>query len=176
MTLEEAKEFYFQYLGYSFHMGREEPAKYSSFRMLDIDKEILQKWDEELLEELFVTMRAKPERSWSAHRDILQIIYRGNCDTAMYLTRLLDEMERMDQIDLFTATLILENMAGRTESMKDGGVYIFCKLSDLAVRMNVVTEHLIESFVANGSSDSRFNKAVRQYRKAYYTWYLSLSR
>ena len=31
MTLEEAKEFYFQYYGFSFHMDREEPARYNSF-------------------------------------------------------------------------------------------------------------------------------------------------
>ena len=48
MTKEEAKEFYQSYLGYSFHMGREEPAKYESFRRLGIGEDVLREWDEEL--------------------------------------------------------------------------------------------------------------------------------
>ena len=53
MTLAEAKEFYFKYNGFSFHMDREEPAKSGSFRMLNLGKDTLRKWDEELLDHYF---------------------------------------------------------------------------------------------------------------------------
>ena len=53
MTPEEAKRFYFEYNGFSFHMGREEPSRYNAFRALDIDPDTLKRWDEELLGNCF---------------------------------------------------------------------------------------------------------------------------
>ena len=62
MTLEEAKEFYFQYYGFSFHMGREEPARYDGFHSLGLGKETLSAWDEELLDGLFDELRTRRPR------------------------------------------------------------------------------------------------------------------
>ncbi|MBR0085279.1 MAG: hypothetical protein IJL97_01895, partial [Lachnospiraceae bacterium] len=84
MTLEEAKKFYFDYNGYSFHMDREEPLKYNAFCRLRIGKDVLKEWDEELLEEKFERMQTCPERAWTAHGDILKIMRRGNCDISRY--------------------------------------------------------------------------------------------
>ena len=170
MTLENAKEFYFQYNGSSFHMDREEPAKYGSFRMLGLGKDTLSEWDRELLDGLFLNFWSEPERVWISHGTILQIIRRNNCDTEMNLSRLLDEMERMDDLPLFTLTLIIENMAGRNEPMTDGGAYVVCEYSDLAERMNDVTEHLIAACSARQKTDDRFEEAVRRYRSAYRKW------
>ena len=170
MTLEEAKEFYFQYKGYSFHMDREEPAKYSSYRALGLGADVLKGWDEELLDGLFDRMKADPDRAWTAHGDILQIIGRHYCDTEEYLARLLDEMEGMDSLSAHVMTLIIENMAGRTEPMKDGGVYVYCKYSHLAERMNDVMERLIAVYTADEEAGKRFQDAVRRYRKAYAKW------
>ena len=172
MTLEEAKEFYFQYGGHSFHMGREEPARYDSFKMLDLGADILRKWDEELLDGCFQRLWADPSRVWVLHENILQIIRRNKCDVNKYLSRLLDEMEKMERLDLFNITLITENMAGRNEPMNDGGVYIFCRNSDLAVKMNDITERLISSCSAKYIVNDRFEKAVRRYRSAYHKWEL----
>ncbi len=170
MTLEEAKEFYFQYNGYSFHMDREEPAKYSRFRMLHIGEDTLREWDEELLEGLFERFRSDPARAWVYHGDILKIIGRGRCDTDRYMNRLLDAMEQMKHPDLSTVTLIVETMAGRTESMKDGGVYILCGQPGLAERMNRITERLIAVCAAEHGTEERFEEAVRRYRRAYEKW------
>ena len=74
MTLDEAREFYFQYCGFSFHTDREEPAKYGSFRMLGLGKEVLSAWDEELLDGLFADLRLRRDRVWVLHGNILKII------------------------------------------------------------------------------------------------------
>ena len=134
MKLEDAKRFYFQYDGSSFHMDREEPAKFNSFKMLNLGEETLKAWDE------------------------------------AYLNRLLDEMEKMERLDTFNMTLVIENMAGRTESMNDGGVYTVCRLSGLAMRMNDIVERLIGACYARHDTDDRFEKAVRRYRSAYVRW------
>ena len=170
MTLEEAKQFYYQYRGSSFHMGREEPARYNMFRMLHIGEETLKEWDEELLDALFATLWTVPNRIWVPHENILKIIQLNHCDTPVYLSRLLDEMKKMEHLDHHNLTLILENMAGRTEPMKDGGVYTICKYSGLAERMNTITERLIATCTARCDVDERFETAVRSYRKAYEKW------
>ena len=86
MTFEEAKRFYFEYSGFSFHMGREEPARYNSFMALDIDKDTLRSWDEELLNDRFEKLWADPEHVCAVHGNILDIIRRKNCDVRRELS------------------------------------------------------------------------------------------
>lgn len=170
MTLEEAKEFYFRYYGSSFHMDREEPAEYNSFRMLDPGPGVLKQWDEELLDGLFDRLHTDPARIWSVHGTILQIIRRNNCDAERYLNRLLEETARMEDPDDANVTLITENMAGRNELLSDGGVYVFCRYSGLSKRMNDIMEQMIAAHSALYQTDKRFASAVHRYRKAYRKW------
>lgn len=170
MTLEEAKEFYFRYLGSLFHMDREEPAAYGSFKMLGLGKDTLREWDEELLDGLFQKLWSEPDRVWAAHERIVRIIARNNCDTQKNVGRLLDEMEKMEDLDEFNATLIIENMAGRTDPMNDGGVYAVCAYSGLAARMDDIMERLIAACSAHHEADARFDEAVRRYRSAWCRW------
>ena len=167
MTLEEAKEFYFQYYGFSFHMDREEPARYNSFMMLELNPETLGQWDEELLEDLFSHFQDDPGRIWTRHETILKIISRNRCDSQYYMNRLLDEMAKMESLDLPNATLIIENMAGRTAAMKDGGAAVFFRLGGPVSRMNEIMEHMIETCRENNETDQRFAEAVHRYRQAY---------
>lgn len=168
MTLEEAKQFYFRYLGHSFHMGREEPGRFNSFRMLDLQEETLREWDEELLEKLFDDLWARPGRTWQVHGDILKIIDRGHCDPQKQLSRLLDEMEKMDRLDRFELTLVIENMAGRTQSLKDGGAHVFARHKADTDRMNRIMEELIRNH--QEEKDKRYDEAVKRYRSAYDRW------
>ena len=173
MTLDEAKEFYVRYLGSSFHMDREEPARYGSFMMLGLGKDTLGEWDEELLERLFGDLRSGSGRAWVAHGRILDVIRRNNCDAEASLGRLLDEMERMARLDTFDITLVIENMAGRNESMNAGGAYVFRGHPDLVPRMNDVVERLIAACSERHDVDDRFERAVGRYRRAYEKWLAS---
>ena len=83
------------------------------------------------------------------------------------MIRLLDEMAAMDSLDLLNATLIIENMAGRTADMKDGGAAVFFRLGGPVSRMNEIMEHMIETRKENNETDQRFAGAVRRYRQAY---------
>ena len=151
-------------------MGREEPARYNSFMALDIDKDTLRSWDEELLNDRFEKLWADPEHVCAVHGNILDIIRRKNCDVRRELSRLLGEMEKMDSLSCSSITLILENMAGRTESLKDGGVILFSGYPSLGVRMQQITEKLIAAGIATGEADERFRKAAGRYRSACTKW------
>ena len=167
MTIEEAREFYFRYYGFSFHMDREEPSLYAGFRALGLSRDVLSSWDEELLDGLFEGFWAEPGRVWTMHGRVLKIISRGLCDVRKNLDRLLGEMEKMDSLDPANATLVIENMAGRTESMNDGGVRIFCMCPELFARMNEITERVIASCGKVCEADVRSIEEERRYRSAY---------
>ena len=166
MTKEEVKEFYQSYLGFSFHMGREEPGKYESFRMLDLGEDVLTEWDEELLEQQFGKLWSEPGRVWARHGNMIGIIGRGHCDTERYLGRMLDEMQRMEDLEPYELTLIIENMAGRTESGKDGGAYLFRSHPELKERMRDVMQRIIAARSADPDIDERARRAINRYRKA----------
>ncbi len=174
MTLAEAKGVYFQYYGQGFQMDREEPLKYESFRQLDLKETVLKTWDEELLDQLFQELWSKPDRVWITHGIILKTIRRGHCDMQQYLQRTIDEMAKMNDLDLFQQTLIIENMAGRTESMKDGGVYVFYRYPKLSKKMNDVMERLIASQRKEQERNKRYEDAVKHYRSAYDKWHSSV--
>ena len=171
MTLTEAKELYFKYDGSLFHMEREEPLKYGEFIMLCVKEDTLKAWDEEMLDTLFASLYDNTERLWATHALLLKVIGRKWCDSALYLKRLLKEMEKMETLDLFTKTLILENMAGRDAAQKDGGVYLFAQYPTLAAEMHAILQKVISS--EKQASDERFEKAVFAYRNAYQKWCMS---
>ena len=170
MTLKEAKEFYFQYDGSSFHMDREEPEMYGSFKTLCVGNDMLHGWDTEILDSLLEKLRTDSEHAWRYHERMIRVIRHGYCDAEKYLGLLLDEMESMKNLDMFNITLILENMAGRNEPMNDGGVHTVFKYSLLASRMNEVTEHLIAACSSANAADDRFDRAVNRYRTSYRKW------
>jgi hypothetical protein len=170
MTPEEAKQLYFRYDGSLFHMNRADSSLHNSFRMLNIGQETLKEWDEEMLDALLGRLWVVPDRIWVTHGRILKIIANGNCGMEDYLGKLLDEMDRGYDLGSFNTTLILENMAGRTEPMKDGGVYLVCMHSNLSSKMNDIMERLISSCREKYRVDERFEKAVRRYRSAYSKW------
>ena len=168
MTLTEAKELYFKYDGSLFHMEREEPLKYRDFAMLALSEELLKAWDEEMLDKLFAGLYDDSKRIWANHALLLKVIGRKRCDSALYLKRLLKEMEKMETLDLFTKTLILENMAGRDAAQKDGGVYLFAQYPQWASEMNAILQKVVS--YEKQVSDERFDRAVQAYRNAYQKW------
>ena len=168
MTIEEAKAFYLGYKGYTFHMDREEPVRANMFRMLQLGSETFREWDEELLEERFGCLRADPARAWTAHGDILRILERGYCDTGRWAERLLEEMDRMDRLEPEVRTLILENMAGRTESQKDGGICFFCRKTGLEEKMKETLERLMG--IPDPQDGERLERARKACRRACAKW------
>ena len=165
MTAEEAKEFYFQYFGISFHMDREKPKEYNEFKQLNLSKETLCKWDEQLLDLLFTEFNSAQAKTWISHGKILKVIDRGNCNSKEELKHLLDAMETKNFNDLADLTMVIENMAGRSGPAKDGGSFIFFKYSGDTNRMNEIMEEKIA--LHRDEKDVRFKEAVRRYRSTY---------
>lgn len=165
MTFEEAKNFYFKYLGKSFHMGREESWKYDEFRKLNLLPEQYREWDEELLSILFAKLWEDTDETWLIHENINSVLQRGYCDYQVNCNLLLDEMEKMNTLDEKNRILIIENMAGRNGEYKDGICRLVCTYTDLEKKMNEVV-HKIASVPVEFTPD-RFEQALNRYEDAF---------
>lgn len=166
MEINEAKAFYKKYLGQQFHMGREEWSKYQSFRNLGITEEQLAAWDSELFEEQLALLWDAPEQIWIRHDNLLTILLRGKCESEHLGGLLLDEMEKMTDLDEQNLILIIENMAGRDREMKTGGVYFYCSRTKLFQRMKACMEGILSSVPDNPVDGARIERAIERYREA----------
>ena len=175
MKLEETKEFYMKYGGREFHMSREEPDKYREYRAFPVSQEMKREWNEELIANAIRNIRVYPDRAWSFHFSVLEYLRRPGCNTEVWAARLLDEMEKMLQLDKKNKVLIIENMAGLSANMQEGGVWFYCTCTGLGRRMNEIMERIMdfscEDETPQGmgweNMQKRLDKTCARYRKLY---------
>ena len=175
MNLEEAKEFYLKYGGREFHMSREEPDKYREYRAFPVSQEMKREWNEELIANAIRNIRTYPDRASSFHFSVLEYLRRPGCNTEVWAGRLLDEMEKMPQLDKKNRILIIENMAGRSANMQEGGVWFYCACTSLGSRMNEIMERIMDFSCEDEpprglgweNMQKRLDKTCARYRKLY---------
>ena len=175
MNLEEAKKFYLKYGGREFHMSREEPDRYREYRTFPVSQEMKREWNEELIRNAIRDMWVYPERVWIYHGNVLDYLHRPDCNTEVWAARLLDEMEKMPQLDKKNKVLIIENMAGRSANMQEGGVWFYCACTGLGSRMNEIMEQIMDFSCEDEpprglgweNMQKRLDKACARYRKLY---------
>ena len=142
--LDLIKATYFDCHGSTFHMAREYPEVYGQYRLLDSGEDLLRDWDNELLESLFARLWDDPDYVWSRHSQIISVLNRGRIDTGSWVSRLLDEMEKMDSLDKKNKIIIIETMSGRNSREDEGGVHLICTHTDLEPRMIAVMNKLMD--------------------------------
>lgn len=168
--IKAVKTCYFENNGSTFHMSREEPDKYALY---DSTMPVIFGWDNQLLKKHFKTLWDDPETVWLKHDMIIEVLDRKHIGINRRASRLLDEMEKMDSLDVHNKILIIENMCGRDTDMEEGGVHLFCTRTRLEPRMAAVMDKLIDSCRAGFDNadeirqKERWSKDVERYKKAY---------
>ena len=158
---------YFDCQGEILHMARENSEVYELYKRLDPDKE--------LLESLFAKLWEDPAFVWGRHSQIVIVLNRGRVDTNYWVSRLLDEMEKMDELDKRSKIIIIETMSGRNRREDEGGVHLIGTHTDLGSRMITVMDRLTD-FYCDESDNlnkigwdnivNRYLVAVNSYEKA----------
>lgn len=167
--IKAAKTSYFNNNGSTFHMSREYPDEYALYNPT---MPVIFGWDRQLLKKHFATFWDDPENVWLKHDKIIEVLDRKHIGINRWASRLLDEMEKMDPLDVHNKILIIENMCGRDIEMEEGGVHLFCTRTRLEPRMTEVMDKLIDSCNINldnadeARSIERYSKDVKQYQKA----------
>ena len=136
------KESYLKYQGSTFHMAREDRKAYEQYLALNPGKDLLGKWDEEILAVLFEKLWDDETVVWSIHKSIIMVLNRRNVDLNYWVSRLLDEMEKMTELDKQNKIIILETMSGHNSKEDQGGVHLICLYTDLEARMVAVINEL----------------------------------
>lgn len=178
MTLDEAKAFYFKYNGQAFYMDREEPDKSREFRNMHINSETKKRWNEELIEDEFRKMRNMPDKAHMFHESIIIILRRNLVDAAYWGRLLLHETENMSHLDKVNKILIIENMAGRSWDLSDGGVRFFCTCTKLGEEMDRICRKFMDFSCENDPQQEkvlwdmqeRLDRVKRSYQQAYAKW------
>ena len=143
-NIEQIKTAYFDCQGSAFHMAREYREAYEQYKLLDPGEEVLREWDTELLGKLFAELWEDPNFVWGRHSQIIEVLNRGRVDISYWVSRLLDEMERMTILDKKSKIMIIENMSGRNSREDEGGVHLICTNTDLEPRMIEIMKKLMD--------------------------------
>lgn len=161
---EKIREFYKQYDGHSFHMAREEPAKYNSW-IVPLPEEIRRKWDQEIIDDLFASLWDDDSRVWSRHYRLIELIKRNKNENN--IERFLDEMEKMPTLDKRSKIIIIENMAGRDEG-HNGGYRLVCQFPHYVDRLNSIMERIMDFTLeeSDRSDDLGWQDITGRYQRA----------
>lgn len=168
MNTAEAETFFKKYNGQSFHMWREALPVYEEFQSLNLSPDITEKWRQELLDDYFSRLFADYEDVWWIHSLIIDILKSTTTNLTENCNKLLDAMEKMTELNNRHKVIIIENMAGRTEPQEDGGVFLICRRTGLAKKMNKIMKLLICSYMPDDiDTNDRYHIAVKAYKKSY---------
>ena len=106
------KESYIRFQGSTFNMAREDRVAYERYKLLNPGEDLLGRWDEEILEGLFEKLWEDENVVWSRHNSIIMVLNRRRVDLNYWVSRLLDEMEKMTELNKKNKIIILETMSG----------------------------------------------------------------
>lgn len=143
-NIEQIKAAYFDCQGSIFHMSRDYREAYEQYKLLNPGEDLLREWDSELLEMLFAKLWEKPDFVWGRHSQIIEVLNRGRVDISFWVSRLLDEMEKMVDLDKKSKIIIIETMSGRNSREDEGGVHLICTHTDLEPRMTGIMMKLMD--------------------------------
>ena len=174
--IDSVKESYIRFQGSTFHMAREDHAAYKRFTALNPGNDLLGKWDQEILENMFSNLWSNPDYVWSVHSSIIRVLNRRHVDLDYWVSRLLDEMEKMVELDKKNKIIIIETMSGHNSKEEQGGVHLICTYTGLESRMVSVMNEL-KSFYCDDYDNldqigwnniiDRHLSAVNDYVRAY---------
>ena len=156
-------------------MAREYREEYELYKRVNPGEDILKAWDTELLESLFGMLWEDPGFVWVRHSRIIRVLNSGRVDINYWASRLLDEMEKMVDLDKQSKIIIIETMSGRNSKEDKGGVHLICTETDLESRMSAIMNKLMD-FRCDYSDNTdeigwdnvlnRYLVAVGSYKKA----------
>ncbi len=165
LTIDDAKEWFVRYDGGLFSMHRDDPKAYARFCEL-VTEDVHQKWLKELVELHFAKWHESPDAVWTHHRRLIGLISQLHGDIRAYIDRLLDAMAGMPT-DPLQVTLMIENMAGRTDPQRDGGCYLIVSRTHAAGEMQRVMLPYLR-YTCEGEQAARLAEAKRAYVRAEY--------
>ena len=175
-NFDRLKASYIGFKGSAFHMAREDEEAYKLYKALSPDDALLSEWDREIVEDLFSKLWEDPDHVWTRHSQIVEFLDRRHVDLDHYVSRLLDEMDKMDELDKKSKIIIIETMSGHNSKPENGGVHLICSFTQHEARMVEVMNKLkkfycdeFDDLKQRGWDDmnGRFLRAVADYVSAY---------
>lgn len=121
MTIEEAKNYFKQYGGFHFHMGREEPSRYRDYCRLNITPEQEDLWRDNLIEAAFELLEGDP-LPW--YVSLCHQIKESTRRRGEFALRLYRETERLMEAPAIVRAGLLQYMAGSAHDNRNGAICV----------------------------------------------------
>lgn len=181
MTLEEAKDNYMFCNGNEGYIMWHELGQKAckEFSDLNISREIKAEWDREIIEKYLEAFTSSPSNPSGWLDNVLEALERGYCETQEYAKRLLDELEKLEDIDELEKIHIIRRM-GEDTQFRMSGCRFYCRKTPYMERMNAIVHKLMDFECPDEKADPRFekspsklklyNEAVERYEKSYSEW------
>ena len=179
MLLSDAKELYIKYNGDGYKMYLDNIPLHNEYLELNIPERTLAEWDEEIIAGYFDKLHDEPDRVWAVQDTIIKMLRKGRCDYLKWCGRLLDELEGFGYLDKKSKILVIENMAGRDQKLREGGAYLIITKTPYARRLDMIMQEFMDFYVSEDDNRSelgwhdirdRYNRAVLKYNRVYRKW------
>ncbi len=157
MTIQEAKDFFFQNLCSDYNMFNTNAVKYSAFQNL-VDPDMKSQFCMEYMEVLSKRIYEEPEKSAFSFDTLLSKLGKRDKKYESYAERAVQIFEDCPFMDDFAKLMVMESMTG--SALADGwgsGYSILCFYGDYAKRIRVASEQYM---------NIAFDKPVPDYYKS----------
>lgn len=147
LTVNEAKEFFFDFLGNIFYMNRENPEKYKLYQKSKFSKELEEEWRYQILESLSnkIMIDSLKEDHWIYIGNYIEVYSSINNKIDEYTNMLFELLNyTINNLDVKQRILIIEHMVGRSKNMTDGGIYLVCRKSKLKQKLKSIITELVK--------------------------------
>lgn len=162
MTINEAREFFRQFDGFSFHMAREEPAKYETFQKLSISDSQKDQWRKEIACEYFEKIGPDHKDSWAPFSSMSSVLMSMKRTDSLQEELILKGIEKQLSCDIKTKIITLETICGRSHDYHDGIIAFFKRRGYDSRKLEELSVKLFENEL--NSEDDRLARAVNTYR------------
>lgn len=168
MTIEEAKELFMSFDGFEYHMWHDATAQYEEFRDLHIPDTVKEEWRQEIISNLFAQLEKEPkdQKYWVYVDVLLKVIVASKMNIEKNSKHFLDVLDGCDWMDSHIKTVLIENMAGRTESLEYGGINFIGTHTDLLDQLHSVLDKF-SKFSCSDSERKRYVTALDTMQRAF---------
>lgn len=168
MTMKEAEQFFKQTNGNGYFMCLDSERKYEEFQSLNISADILQKWRQEKVDSLYADLWKDKNDTCFKLEEIFNLISYQTMNADEQMKVFISELSKCEILDNRFKIILIESIAGKTPSKKDGVLYFVSNYTNLRNELIEIVDKLLNfQIIEDKKLADRLSDAKKSYEKAF---------